>query len=165
MTFHRTMIARIGEFLAAATISVALSSGAAAAEGTPVGEQLPTRLRELLQEEMRALLVASHEIQDALIMGDSETVADRAQAMHDSFILEQSLSEGDVEVLHSVFPPDFLELDRELHGLAATLAEQARAGQDPAQAQTFGRMIENCVVCHSRYATNMFPMFEEDAGR
>jgi len=165
MAFHKTVAVRIGELLAAATISAALLSGAAAAEGTPVGEQLPTRLRELLQEEMRALLVASHEIQDALIAGDSATVADRAQAMHDSFILEQSLSEGDVEVLHSVFPHDFQELDRELHGLAATLAEQARAGHDPALAQTFGRMIENCVACHSRYAANAFPMFKENPAR
>ena len=75
-------------------------------EAEPVASQLTPRLRELLQQEMQAILLASHEILDALVMGDHAVVADRAQRIRGSFIMEQSLTERDKVDLMAAVPPD-----------------------------------------------------------
>ncbi|HEX6142263.1 MAG TPA: hypothetical protein VFZ01_06075, partial [Geminicoccaceae bacterium] len=76
----------------------------------PVGPELTPKLRDLLRQEMASVLVASQEILGAVVTGDHATIADRAQQIHDSFILEQSLSDQDREDLMSAVPPEFVEL-------------------------------------------------------
>ena len=88
---------------------------------------------------------------------DPRAVAERAQNIHDSFILEQSLSEQDLKDLEAAVPPAFLELDQTFHATAAGLAAAARA-EDPARAAAlFGRMVEDCAACHGRFAADRFP--------
>ncbi|HET6522560.1 MAG TPA: hypothetical protein VFG47_22460, partial [Geminicoccaceae bacterium] len=128
-------------------------------EAEPVPSQLTPRLRELLQQEMQAILSASHEILDAVVTGDHAVVADRAQRIRESFIMEQSLTEQDQADLMAAVPPDFIELDEAFHGLAASLAEAGRAADEALEARYFGQMVESCVACHSRFATDVFPSF------
>jgi cytochrome c556 len=137
--------------------AVLLATAAVGHAAEPVGPRLTPKLRDTLGEEMRQVLRASQDILAALVLGDHATVAQRAQNIHDSFILEQSLTEQDLRDLEEAAPPAFLELDQAFHMIAAELATAAR-GQDAArEAELFGRMIQDCTACHGRFAADRFP--------
>jgi cytochrome c553 len=52
-------------------------------------------------------------------------------------------------------------MDKYFHQLAAALAEAGKQQDTQAQAETFNRMTESCVACHSRYVTDRFKGLEE----
>jgi hypothetical protein len=143
---------KIGSAPAALLLLVA---GAALAE--PVGPNLTPKLQDLLRQEMASVLVASQDILGALATGDHAAVAERAQQIHDSFILRQSLTEQDKQDLMAAVPPEFVELDRSFHETAAALAVAARAKDVRQELITFARMTEACVACHGRFASDRFP--------
>jgi len=155
---------------AAALLALALVAGkpaaaqdaavdAAAAEA--VGPKLPQRVRGILLEEMAAVLGATQQILDALVRGEDATVAEQAQAIHDSFILEQEMTDADRQALLAAVPSAFVERDQAFHQLAADLAAAGRDGDDARQHELFQAMVEACAGCHARYATNLFPGFDE----
>jgi hypothetical protein len=147
-----------GKLLLTGALAAFLTGTAASAqEAEPVTPKLTPKLRQLLQQEMQAVLGASQEILDALVIGDHTVVADRARQIYDSFILEQSLTEQDRQDLMAAVPTEFVQLDRSFHEQAAHLAEAARAEDHVLQARTFGELVESCVACHSRFATDIFP--------
>ena len=123
----------------------------------PVGPALTPKLLDTLREEMRLVLEASAEILAALVAGDHAAVAARAQAIDDSFILEQALTAQDREDLEAALPPAFLELDGAFHRTAAELAAAAWAGNAGREATLFGRMVEACADCHGRFVADRFP--------
>ena len=142
--------------MALAGLLVLMTAGALTA-AEPVGPKLTPKLRDLLRQEMANVLLASQDILGALAIGDHASVAERAQQIHDSFILQQSLTEQDRQDLMAAVPPEFVELDRAFHETSAALAAAARA-QDVGQEQSaFARMTEACVACHGRFATDRFP--------
>jgi cytochrome c556 len=126
----------------------------------PVGPKLPDRVRGLLVQEMNAIQGASEEILDALVRGRDEVVAEKAQAIHDSFILKQEMTESDREAPMEAVPKEFVERDRAFHELTGELAAAGREGDGARQRQLFGEMIEACTACHTRYAHDRFPGFE-----
>jgi len=133
---------------------------------TAVGSALPATLRALLVEEMLAVLGASQDILDALVRGQDGRVADNAQSIHDSFIMEQRMTEADREALEATLPAAFLERDRAFHELSAGLAEAARAGDAQRQRELFSDMLDACVDCHAAHATDRFPeLARADASR
>lgn len=134
-----------------------LAAAASAPAAEPVGPKLTPKLRDALRQEMAQVLVASQEIVGALAIGDHATVAERAQQIHDSFILEQSLTEQDRQDLVAALPPQFVELDRGFHETSAALAAAARAEDVGQELSAFARMSEACVVCHGRFASDRFP--------
>ncbi len=140
--------------------SIATTGGTQAAD--PVGPQLPETLRSLLQQEMIAIRAASHEILDALVMGENEIVAAQAQEIHDSFIMQQELTEEGRQVLKRTLPPAFVAWDRDFHAAAGALAAAARHGDRPEQQAQFAKLVETCSICHARFATNRFPAFTAD---
>lgn len=103
------------------------------------------------------MLAASQDILGAVVIGDHATVAERAQQIHDSFILQQSLTEQDRKDLMAAVPPAFIELDRAFHETSAKLAAAARAESVGQELITFSQMTEACVACHGRFATDRFP--------
>lgn len=123
----------------------------------PVGPKLPPKIRGLLVQEMVAVQGASHEILDALIQGQDEIVAEKAQAIHDSFILQQQMTDEDRQALIAAVPKAFVERDRAFHALTAQLAEAARQGDSTRQGVLYGDMLGACIACHERYATDRFP--------
>ena len=150
---------RLGRVL---LLALALGGGSASAaepSGAAVGSNLPPEIRALLVQEMNAVLGATKEILDALVRGQDELVARKAQAIHDSFILKQELTEADREALVAAVPAAFLERDRAFHELCARLAEAARAGDRPRQRELFANMVDACTGCHSRHARDRFPEF------
>lgn len=126
----------------------------------PIGPKLPDRVRGLLIQEMNAILEASKMILDGIVRGQHEQVADRARAIHDSFILEQEMTEADRRALMEAVPEAFVARDRAFHELTAELAEAARARDSDRQRVLFGEMLEACTACHARHAGNRFPGLE-----
>jgi len=127
----------------------------------PISPKLSPRLQDLLRQEMVSIEQASQDILLALVRGDDARVAERAQQIHDSFILRQAMTPEDRTHLMAVAPDDFVQRDRAFHALAAELATAARGGDGPAQRDRFGQMIDSCAECHARYATDRFPKFAE----
>lgn len=123
----------------------------------PVGPKLPDRVRGLLIQEMNAIQRASEEILDALVRGRDEVVAEKAQGIHDSFILKQEMTESDREALMEAVPKEFVQRDRAFHELTGELATAGREGDGARQRELFGEMIDACTACHARYAHDRFP--------
>ena len=126
-----------------------------------IGEKLPFKVRTLLIEEMHEIEKASQEIHAAIVRGQHEIVAQKAQAIHDSFIMEQQMTEEDEEALLAAVPEDFLLRDQALHELSSSLAGAARKQDTTAQLQKFSEMTQGCVGCHSVYASARFPGLKE----
>ncbi len=135
---------------------IAFGGFAWAQNAEPVSPKLTPKLQDLLRKEMLSVNEASQEILAAMVMGDDERVATLAQRIHDSFILRQSMTPEDKADLMAAVPEDFVEMDRGFHEISAELAQAARAKDRPLQQEHFGRMIDACVACHTRYATNRF---------
>ena len=108
------------------------------------------------------ILGASQEIQGAIVTGDHATVANRAQQILDSFILEQSLTEQDKKDLMAAVPPEFVELDGAFHETSAELAAAARARDVAQELSLFAQMNDSCVQCHARFASDRFPGLVRD---
>lgn len=124
-----------------------------------VGSNLPPKVRGLLIQEMAIVLDATKKILQALVSGQDEIVAENAQAIHDSFIMEKEMTEADKKALKSAVPAAFLERDIAFHKLTARLADAARKGNEPLQMQLFTEMVNACTECHSKHATDRFPGF------
>lgn len=153
----------IRAFLPALCIGLLLCGGtqATAQEVNPVSPNLTPKLRELLRKEMLSIEDASQQILSALIAGDDARIAELAQQIHDSFILQQSMTTEDKRDLMAAVPEDFVARDRAFHTISADLARAGRDGDRDAQHAEFGRMIEACAACHGLYATDRFPMLAE----
>lgn len=133
----------------------ALLAGSAAAQ--PVTPELTPRLRNLLQQEMQAVLDASQSILEAIVSGDHDTVARKAEQVHASFILKQSLTKADKKDLKRAVPKRFIRLDQAFHARSKRLAEAARAEDTEREMAIFQRLLDGCVGCHRDYVTDRFP--------
>lgn len=129
---------------------------------TEVGSQMPPRVKALLVREMQAVLAASQDIFAALVQGQHEVVADKAQAIHDSFILKQEMTPADRKGLMAAVPQAFVDRDRAFHKLAAQLAEAARNQDLEKQRAFYGDMLDACVACHKQHAADRFPALQDD---
>lgn len=136
-----------------------LTSVAEKPTGTNVGADLPPKVRTLLVQEMTIILATTKDILEALVRGQDEVVAEKAQAIHDSFIMKQEMTAADKKALKASVPTEFLERDQAFHQLAARLAEAAREEDYAAQNQLFSEMINACAECHSKHAMDRFPEF------
>lgn len=141
----------------AAVAAEETAAGAEEAGKMNVGEQLPPKVRGLLIEEMQGILGASQKIQAAIVQGDHETVAQQAQAIHDSFIMKQEMTQEDEQALLAAVPDAFLKQDKALHQLSEALAEAGRSQNTALQRRQFNEMIKGCVRCHRDYASARFP--------
>lgn len=150
--------------LGGALAALALALPALAEEPKPVGPALTPRLRQLLSEEMLSVKQAMSQILHGLSIGDHAIVASQAQQIHDSFILAKNLTEKDKKDLLKAVPPEFLKLDGAFHGTAKKLVEAATQRDKELEAFYFGRLVDGCQSCHSRFATDKFPGFAGKQG-
>ncbi len=134
---------------------VVLQTGAYAAD--PVGPKLTARLKELLTTEMQQVAQATSELALTIASGDHAKTEQLGAAIRDSFILKKSLTAQDKKDLMSAVPPDFVALDRRFHGMAGKLAHAAEMKDSELQGFYFSKMLEACVACHGRFATDRFP--------
>jgi len=143
--------------LLCALLFASILSPAAMANETAVGSALPANVRALLIQEMLAVLDASKKIFEALVRGQDEVVAKNAQAIHDSFIMAQQMTDADMQALLAAAPKAFLERDEAFHELSAHLADAARKSDKALQRKLYHEMIDACVACHAAHATDRFP--------
>lgn len=121
----------------------------------PLLSDIP-HLQTILREEMRALQQAMSKIVNALPTGDWPTVTNTAQAIHDSFILQQKLTEQDRERLRHL-PTEFVRIDQAFHQQAIKLREAAAAKDAELSVFYVSRMLDKCMQCHARFAAQRFP--------
>lgn len=152
---------RTSRLLAVSALAIGLGlAGLVPASGQqaePVSPNLTQKLRELLRKEMLSIEDASKQILSALIAGDDARVGELSQKIHDSFILQQSMTPQDKQDLMAAVPESFVTRDRAFHEISANLAKAARDSDRARQHEEFGRMIEACTACHATYATDRFP--------
>ena len=129
-----------------------------------VAVTLPPKVKTLLIQEMNALRGATEKILSALIMGQSEIVAVNAQAIHDSFILKQQMTEEDKRALLKAVPEGFVTRDKAFHQLSARLAQAAREKDGAQQVRLFNEMVDACIACHRNYAADRFPGLSIEKG-
>lgn len=122
-----------------------------------VGSQLPNHIRSLLIEEMQAITTSMDVIFRALIAGEHDQVASQAQAIHDSFIMAQKMTEEDRIILKETLPGEFVERDQAFHHLSAELAEAARHKDQAKQVKLYQDMQKACLACHQNHALDRFP--------
>jgi len=120
------------------------------------GPVLSPKLRGLLVQEMVEIQFAMQVVFSAIVQGNHATVAQQGQAIHDSFIMAQSLTEQDRQDLVASVPEGFLQMDKRFHQLAASLAKAGEQKDTQEQVKVFSWMTESCVACHSRYVTDRF---------
>jgi hypothetical protein len=144
---------RIRHYIITAAISALVMVAAEAENAT---DDLDPRVRGLLQEEMREIEAAMQTILSAIVRGQHDVVQERGQAIHNSFIMAQSLSEEDRRSLRAALPDGFVELDQAFHALAAELAERGAEKDTSTQINLFQQMTESCLQCHRSYASERF---------
>ncbi|WP_166252881.1 cytochrome c [Marinobacter salicampi] len=149
------MKARTEKLLATVLLGLTVSTSSMAAE--PVTPKLTDKLSQLLQKEMRAVQGGMASIHSAMVMGQHESVAENAQQIHDSFILQQELTEQDRKDLMSAVPKGFIKLDKEFHKLAAALAEAGVNENTKKQRHLYDEMTRTCIECHGKYVSDRFP--------
>jgi hypothetical protein len=120
-------------------------------------EALSDDLRDLLSREMFALQSGMKSIIPAYNSGNWGEIETTARKMKDSYILKQSLTEGQVKELHSLLPPAFIEKDQRFHYLAGMLEHVAKNENVELINFYFSEMNESCVSCHTLYAIHKFP--------
>lgn len=140
---------------------IGLQSAAHGAE--PVGPKLTPRLKGLLANEMQQVAQATADLALAISNGDHHTATELGVAIHDSFILKQSLTDQDKKDLMSAVPPAFVALDRQFHVAAGKLAHAAEAGDSQLQGFYFSEMMRGCVTCHAEFASDRFPGLGHEA--
>jgi hypothetical protein len=126
-------------------------------ENTSGVEMLSHDLRNLLSQEMQALQSGMMSIIPAYISGNWSEIEATAGKIKSSYILKQSLTESQVEELHSVLPHEFIEKDQRFHYLAGMLEHAAKHKKSELINFYFSEMNESCVSCHVVFATHKFP--------
>lgn len=143
--------------LLAAMIALPVYVDAEPPETEPVTARLTDKLRGLLQAEMQQIDQAMRTIYTAIVTGEHATVAARAQAVHESFILKQSLTPADRKDLKRAVTADFVARDKAFHATAAKLARAGERGDTGAELEHFQTMTRQCAGCHARYVGDRFP--------
>ena len=141
----------------AATPDAAAPGAAEAAEREALATaRLSPETRALMIEEMQAIDAAMDRVHTALVTGDHAAVADEAQAIHDSFVLEQALSDTQRAEIRSL-PRSFVARDREFHHLASRLLQAAEARDVHLERVWYEEMTRACLGCHREFASARFP--------
>lgn len=152
---------QIDRMMILTSVVLLISTTATAAEGGTVTSALSPQTRAVVIREMQAIDAAMHRIHTAVVTGDHATVMGEAQAIHDSFVLAQSLSDEQRAEIGAL-PQEFLAADRGFHQLAERLMEAGAAQDSRAERVWFEEMTRACVACHQAFAVGRFPGLARD---
>lgn len=132
---------------------------------TPTSKQqksianLSPEIRGLLKKEMSAIEQGMADIFYAYITGEYKRAAETAQKIEQGFILKQELTQEQKKELHQNLPHGFLKRDKNFHYMAGMLSHAAQKEKSELVSFYYSRMMEACVGCHSRFATERFRHF------
>ncbi len=159
MTNRKQIHKPVRRYLLAAILAACFAIPAYAEQPKPISPKLTPRLSNLLKEEMQVVKQAMKQILDGLIVGDHPLVATNAEQIYSSYILSRELTAKDKADLMKAAPAEFLQLDGEFHAAAKKLADAANQKDYELQRFYYGRLVDSCQNCHSRYVTDKFPAF------
>jgi hypothetical protein len=133
--------------------------------GQPAGQHMPSgnqlhlspALMDLLKQEMNAIQKGMQELIPAIVSGNWQDVADIGEHIRHSYIMQQELTDAQMNELHHGLPPAFLELDQSLHHSAGMLAHAAKMHNAEVVGFYFYKMTDTCVACHRKFAGYRFP--------
>ncbi|MCB1684412.1 MAG: cytochrome c [Pseudomonadales bacterium] len=123
---------------------------------------LSPELALLLRAEMSELAGGLQSVTYSITTADWAAVEATSHRMHESYIMNASLTRLQTEELEQKLPERFKLLDAAFHARAEKLGQAAAAGDGELVTYHYSRLVENCVSCHSAYATNRFPGFARD---
>lgn len=123
----------------------------------PATANLSAETRTVLIEEMQAISQAMGRIHTAVVTGDHSTVAEEARKIHDSFVLQQELSDAQRKEIGTKLPSDFVAADRAFHVLAERLSQAGENRNPTLERLWFQEMTRACQACHTDYAGARFP--------
>jgi cytochrome c556 len=124
---------------------------------SPARLQLTPDLAQLLTQEMVAIQKGMQTLLPVIVSGDWKTVADIAEQIQHSYLMQQQLTAAQRETLQHALPPAFRELDQSFHRFAGRLAHAARQQDAEVVEFYFYKLTDTCVACHTRFATHRFP--------
>lgn len=155
----KTMPSTIRLSLALACLLLFPASGHTAEPHTPAGNhlQLSPALMQLLKQEMNAIQKGMQELIPAIIAGNWQEAADIGEHIRHSYIMQQALTDAQINELQHGLPPAFLELDQSFHHSAGMLAHAAKKHNAELVSFYFYKLTDTCVACHSKFAEYRFP--------
>lgn len=145
-----------------AAIIVLSSAACLAAEPSTVTSTLTPGTRAAFILEMQAIDAAMDRIHTALVTGDHATVSAEANAIHDSFILAQALSDEQRTEIGAL-PQEFLGADSTFHRLAGRLVQAGETHDSQAERVWYDEMTRACLACHEVFAAGRFPGLTAEA--
>ena len=157
---YRTLFVLVLSWLAAAP-GLAYAQAKHPHDAATSGEsiKLSGELRQLLRLEMAAVQEGVQALIPAIAAGNWTLVAEIANKLHDSYIMQAKLSDQQRDELHESLPAAFQEMDHTFHHSAKLLAGAAEDGNAEVVTFYLQRLTESCVSCHSRFAVERFPGF------
>jgi len=124
--------------------------------------QFPAEVKQLFLQEMASLQAGMSSLVPAIVSGNWDEIAATGEQMNDSYIMKHKLSASQRKAIHQSLPPAFIEMDRGFHRSAGMLAHAAKKKNSELVNFYFYRLVDTCVACHSKYATDRFPELVED---
>lgn len=122
---------------------------------------LSQETRALLTQEMHAIENGMKDIFSNMISGNNAEVTNIATKIRDSFILKRNLTAAQREELHKNLPKEFIDLDRNFHATAGSLANAAEFEDVEEMNLYFSKMTKACINCHSKFAKSKFVNFKK----
>jgi hypothetical protein len=125
----------------------------------PPGDHLhlPPALMGLLKQEMNAIQKGMQSLIPAIVSGNWHEIAETGDHIQHSYIMQQQLTEAQMNELHQTLPEAFLELDRSFHHSAGMLAHAAKMHNAEVVNFYFYKLTDTCVACHRKFAGYRFP--------
>ena len=119
--------------------------------GSPIELNLPKDIREILRAEMFVLQDGILKIRTAIKEKDYMLGKEGASQIENPYVLNESLTAEQREIFNQALPDDFVELDKQIHKLAAKLANSFTK-KDFKKAQKLDEQVRRkCLYCHTQY--------------
>jgi len=127
------------------------------------GIHISDDLKKALQKEMKAVQDGMIKLVPAIASGDWATVSRTADNIKKTYIMKQKLTKAQLKELRRALPAGFKRLDHRFHKTAGRLARAAERKDAELAVFYFYKLNESCVTCHSTYAKQKFPAFNNNA--
>lgn len=133
-------------------LSVLLTNAHAAGVDKRQALRLSPEQKNLVLEEMRAMLAATQAILSALPTKDMTTVAQQARAVGVGMLQKSE------DHLQGALPPAFMQLGMATHEDFDRIAADAATTKDPQHTlQQLGDSLKKCITCHDTYRVQLVP--------
>lgn len=148
-----------------AAMLVPVLGSAAEPQNPPATAKLSPETRALFIGEMLAISEAMGRIHTAVVTGDHSVVSAEARKIHDSFVLEQELSDAQRKEISTQLPSGFIAADGAFHVLSDRLAQAGESGNPTLERLWFQEMTHACQTCHVDYGGSRFPGLAADEAK